>query len=444
MKHTVLNSCCTTAGFRVAIPVLFVMAAFVTAYAGDETAVKGRTFYVSPDGNDANAGTMDSPFHTLNKLWTVLSAGDRVYLRGGDYKFDHMQSLSGKNGTAGKPIQIWAYPGEQPRITRSTRYVVNVGVDQDLIYFEGNYFHWKGIEISDFEQKKGDYAWPAMRVSSSSNSTFERIHYHHNGAGMSVRGNSTDNLFLNCDFHHNQDPYSKTPYGGADGIDLHFIHAGTKNTLRACRAWWNSDDGFDFWENEGVVVIEDCWSFYNGYLPDTFKKAGDGSGFKLGATSERPDDVLRTVRKCVAFKNRCFGINENSAVCKSDIFNNTCAQNGVYGYWFGSWGTNVATIRNSIGWRNPEERVSEYDVVERNSWQKGLAATEADLLSVDDSELTMPRRSDGGLPTTTFFHLKPGSRLVDAGVDVGLPFHGRAPDLGAFESGETRTPKNRD
>jgi hypothetical protein len=30
-------------------------------------------------------------------------------------------------------------------------------------------------------------------------------------------------------------------------------------------------------------------------------------------------------------------------------------------------------------------------------------------------------------------HLAHGSTLIDKGVDVGFPFHGPAPDLGAFE-----------
>jgi len=35
--------------------------------------------------------------------------------------------------------------------------------------------------------------------------------------------------------------------------------------------------------------------------------------------------------------------------------------------------------------------------------------------------------------TADDFHLKPTSPAIDAGVDVGLPYHGAAPDLGAFE-----------
>ena len=46
-----------------------------------------------------------------------------------------------------------------------------------------------------------------------------------------------------------------------------------------------------------------------------------------------------------------------------------------------------------------------------------------------------PRQADGSLPSIDFLKLASGSHLVDAGVDVGLPFNGAAPDLGWFESG---------
>ena len=36
-------------------------------------------------------------------------------------------------------------------------------------------------------------------------------------------------------------------------------------------------------------------------------------------------------------------------------------------------------------------------------------------------------------PTVGFLHPAPGGALIDRGVDVGYPFRGVAPDLGAFE-----------
>jgi len=45
-----------------------------------------------------------------------------------------------------------------------------------------------------------------------------------------------------------------------------------------------------------------------------------------------------------------------------------------------------------------------------------------------------PRKVDGSLPDITFGHLKAGSDLIDKGINVGLPYSGSAPDLGAFET----------
>ncbi len=34
-----------------------------------------------------------------------------------------------------------------------------------------------------------------------------------------------------------------------------------------------------------------------------------------------------------------------------------------------------------------------------------------------------------------FLHLAPGSTAIEVGADIGLPFTGNAPDLGAYEWG---------
>jgi hypothetical protein len=58
----------------------------------------------------------------------------------------------------------------------------------------------------------------------------------------------------------------------------------------------------------------------------------------------------------------------------------------------------------------------------------------ADFLGLDEADLVKPRKANGDLPDVAFLHLALGSDLIAAGVDVGLPFKGKAPDLGAFES----------
>jgi PKD repeat protein len=68
-----------------------------------------------------------------------------------------------------------------------------------------------------------------------------------------------------------------------------------------------------------------------------------------------------------------------------------------------------------------------------NSWQNGLSVSAADFVSLDVTLAFAPRNPDYSLPTNNFARLAAGSDLIDAGVYVGLPYNGSAPDLGAYE-----------
>jgi hypothetical protein len=71
-----------------------------------------------------------------------------------------------------------------------------------------------------------------------------------------------------------------------------------------------------------------------------------------------------------------------------------------------------------------------------NSWDiSGLTVAASDFESVDTAGVFGPRKPDGSLPDIRFLRLSGGSPLIDKGKDVGIPFQGAAPDLGAFERG---------
>ena len=71
---------------------------------------EGKTFYVSPDGNDSNAGTLEAPFKTITKardtvrayIATGMSENVTVYIRGGSYYLETPLTFSsddsGKDG----------------------------------------------------------------------------------------------------------------------------------------------------------------------------------------------------------------------------------------------------------------------------------------------------------------------------------------------------------
>jgi hypothetical protein len=403
-------------------------------------AVPPGDYYIAPPpaGDDDNPGTLELPFATLAQAWTVVAPGDLVYLRGGTY-VQSQQRLTGKSGTAGNYIKVWAYPGEQPVITRDASFTHSYPCS--AIYFVGDWVHFRGLEITGIVQIDAGIC-AGFRAHDSNHNIFEQFNSHGNGHGMVLAYDSTGNLVLHSDFHHNQDPLTPTPYGNADGLEVCYMDHGVSNTIRGCRFWWNTDDGIDLWQNDGQVLIEDCWSWHNGFIPDTLTTAGDGNGFKLGSTLvDNQSLVLRTVQRSLAFHNRAWGFLDNGAKCGIELYNNTAFQNGYLnantwsgGFHFGMAGV-VYDLKNNIAHDNfhNDAALSAITDASHNSWNLPLTVANGDFASVIPVGMDAPRKPDGSLPDITFMHLAPDSELIDAGTDVGLPFTGSAPDLGAFE-----------
>jgi len=69
-----------------------------------------------------------------------------------------------------------------------------------------------------------------------------------------------------------------------------------------------------------------------------------------------------------------------------------------------------------------------------DSWDIGVTMSNSQFVSVSTSGWDAARQADGDLPVLTYLHLAPKSALIDKGVNVGLPYNGKAPDLGAFET----------
>lgn len=87
------------------------------------------TYYVSPTGNDSNAGTEAAPFKTITKARDVVRTinsnmtGDIiVYLRGGTYDLTStIQFTPSDSGTNGYRVYYQAYSGETPVISGATQ-----------------------------------------------------------------------------------------------------------------------------------------------------------------------------------------------------------------------------------------------------------------------------------------------------------------------------------
>jgi hypothetical protein len=94
-------------------------------------ATTGPTHYVSPSGNDLNAGTSSAPWRTIQKAANTVVAGDTVILMNGTYEEPSINMARG--GTALAPVTfkaqnkwqavISSYSGCNPGISVSASYI---------------------------------------------------------------------------------------------------------------------------------------------------------------------------------------------------------------------------------------------------------------------------------------------------------------------------------
>lgn len=410
------------------------------------TPVVTANYYIAPNGNDSNSGTITAPFATLNKAWSVIKAGDLVYMRGGTYAITVQQNLANKSGTAGNTIKVWNYPGEKPILDFSA--VISPTQKRCINISSGSYIHFKGIRVTNLKQQVGGDVHAGFYLDSgslgSSNNIIENCEADHiGGYGFTVGSGNNNNLFLNCDAHHNADPYTFPAYDGSNGFGVTGAgNTSTGNIFRGCRAWLNSDDGFDMFGSEGVTTFDNCWSFWNGYLDETLSPnlGGNGVGFKLGPTSiDSPTLVKKTLKNCLSFENKFRGFDENGAKHAFAFYNNVSYKDGEGGYCFAYPGA-THILKNNIAYADVDfiAFISAASTMDHNNFTgnntyTGCSVSNADFLSTSSVGMNGPRQADGSLPVLNFLRLAPTSCLINSGTNVGLPFNGSAPDLGAFE-----------
>ncbi|HEX2851598.1 MAG TPA: DUF4990 domain-containing protein [Opitutaceae bacterium] len=439
---------------RCALPLTLFGAAFLSPLGAKE-------FFVAPNGSDTAAGTKAAPFATVQRAQQAVEAGDTVFIRGGTYRMTGAQiggragaydciTLLEKSGAPGKPIRYWAYRGERPVFDCSD--VKPAGRRVTAFRVNGSWLHLKGIEVVGVQVTITGHSQSICFDNEGSNNVYEQLSMHD---GMAIGlwiGDGANNLVLNCDAYRNHDPVSSGGRGGnVDGFGYHGPKGSVNNVFRGCRAWFNSDDGFDFIHSGEVARIEACWAFYNGFST-AFAPLADGNGFKAaGWANRRPDQLpdplpRHVVTGSVAVRNKANGFYANHHPGGIEFTGNTAYKNPVNFNLLGRDPKDNVTkipgrghrLKNNLGFAATGSEVAELDSaasdVSGNYFNLAVTITAEDFLGLDEADLVKPRKRNGDLPDVAFLHLARGSDAIDRGVDVGRPFKGRAPDLGAFES----------
>jgi hypothetical protein len=140
---------------------------------------------------------------------------------------------------------------------------------------------------------------------------------------------------------------------------------------------------------------------------------------------------------CLSFGNRTRGFDQNNNLGVLTVDNNTAWNNPTRNFELNHPSTNLVAhiIRNNLS-VNGSVATNPACILISNSWQLITSPPPGtnDFLSMDTAWAVAPRRDDGSLPEVPFMRPIPGGRLVDQGANIGDPFLGSAPDLGAFET----------
>lgn len=397
--------------------------------------LSATTYYVSPNGQSNGNGSKENPYNSITTAIKKANPGDIIYLAGGTYPLSETIKIS-RSGTASSPITIQPEPetgrpildfSGQPRFDSSAR----------GIQLYGNYWHIIGLDII----KAGDNG---LYIDGGNHNTIEFCSFYENGdTGLQIGGGATYNLILNCDSYYNADENM----GNADGFACK-TSAGTGNIFRYCRAWMNSDDGYDGYlkeSNDITTTYEGCYAFMNGMLQDG-TSAGDGNGFKMGgcdAGALRSHNAI--LKNCVSAKNKKNGFDRNSNIGSMTLYNCTAYANEGSNYIFVAAKEkqqNLAegkkiTIKNCISVSNATPSIScraDQIDMDHNTWNDGLNCSSNDFVSLNVNQYLASRDENGNLPDFTCLHLKSTSPLIDKGTVIpGISYKGDAPDLGAYE-----------
>ena len=408
-----------------------------------------KEIYIAPDGDPNGDGSLERPWNDLQQAINAATPGTHIICRGGTYypkkQGDGKYTLRiKKSGTAEQPIIIRCYDGEKPVFDFVNQLYDQMVGDRGII-ITGDYWCLFGLHITHAADN-------GIKLEGSHN-CIERCEFSYNlntGLQLGFGHNFSDtfpgvsenygsycayNDVIDCDSHHNCNYDSK--YGSEAAGFACKMHNGIGNRFIRCRAWHNSNAGWDLSETDNDVILAECWQWESGkdqdntWVKDYITKSssmsfsGNGNGFTLGGNGTGGSSKgVHYAFNCIAFGN-----NKSSSKgfdCNSHqdghVLVGCLAFDNSYDYMFESGSDANTKYYNNVCLGKQEIAVGtdDYNAIAEemaeNGWKNNLVTgvSREDYLSLDEDDAINPRDIYGGMPRK-FARLAADSKMIDAG-----------------------------
>lgn len=352
----------------------------------------GKVLWVTIPGNDANDGSKDQPFRTVGKAVHAAGPGDVILVRAGTYVESILLNQSGQEG---KPVILSCAPGDlgKVKITPPKEYVQKNPSGAVIRVHSARHIWINGLVI---EGPKGRPEAPPSEMYGANGITFA------GKAGLGCR-------VTNCVVYRNV-------HCGIKEMG----HGGTRILMEANVIFDNGTRSTD----HGIYCPADDLTI-NGNI--IFHNAGYGI------------HSYSNPRRQVITRNICLGNKAAGIILAGGdnrVFHNVTVHNGL-GIMYFRGGCVGNIVKNNIfafngtdcGYDNgggrygdPAGNVDDFNCYFPGKPNPRIGPGKHEVLA--DPLFVDSKMGD--------FRLKPASPCLEKGADVGMPFAGKAPELGAF------------
>ena len=388
-----------------------------------------REYFVARGGNDSNQGTFERPFLTINKAARVAKAGDKVLVRGGIYK---ERVLPWNSGSPGAYVTFQNYGNEHVTIDAS-----NLG--QGIILWGVSYIKVKGFTvIGSINSCIHIHDHKDVPDKGSDNNVIEGNIVHdcgtsgNNGLYIGGHGNTIRNnvSYLNGYQGSNRRAHGIYVLGNNNLVETNTIHSNARIGIRM--------------EGRNNIITENT--------------IHDNKEYGIAVWVDAPLEAMNIfIQKNLIVNNakggiRIWGEGSGGKPDTIYVYNNTIVNSpGEEGLVITGGAKNMKIKNNIIMGQftkqligTDSQSVQGYEEDFNIFYGSGFFGYNSVLYNTFDqyrSASSWGTNSMSGDPQLRpDYTLSPGSIAIDKGTNVGLPFNGNAPDIGAFESTQPLAP----